>query len=105
MPINRESIRQQIAHLIGDDPTQATFRDLAVTVRRDEAFSRRQMVMAGVQPMADFDVWITADDVAGQGDPQCGEVLTMDGAAYEIRGVSPGPARAFWRLSVARILS
>lgn len=103
MPINRESIRQQIANLIGDDPISATFRDTAVTVRRDEAFSRRQMVMAGVQPMADFDVWPTAENVAGQGDPLCGESLVMDGATYEIRGVSPGPARAFWRLSVARI--
>ncbi len=104
MAIDKDALRAQIADLIADDCETVTFRGVAVTVRRTEAFHQREMLAAGFRDSADHEFYLATENVAGAGDPTADEDITdAAGNVYAITGVRRSAAGAFWTLNVKRV--
>jgi len=103
MGINKAALRSQIVDLIGDDSELATFRGVAgIVLRRTEAFHQREMLPAGFKETAAIELYMTDDNVADLGIPQVDEDVVLTDGTYEIIGVRPSAAQAFFTLTMRK---
>jgi hypothetical protein len=104
MSIDKAMLRGQIADLIGDDQELATFRGVpGIILRRTEAFQQRAILSAGFsENAANLELYMTDENVAGQGIPQADEDIILADGTYEIIGVRPSPAQAFFTLTMRK---